>query len=347
MKRVLFLFIFSACIANVFAQDIILLNQEDTTVYRYDCGIQFTKRGSAGNTSLEITIKYTGYDGVVLLFNQKCTEKELKKRKINKNFPKIYFDEIYNGTNEINKFIAGLEKSVLLKPGSDPTRLPSVYDIRSEKDIDIKIPLYFGTIKKKKIYLTKNDELLFRVRIPAPLDNDYSQFLLDYEELNNDVMNAAPFCPNKAHKESQDIEKYKEKQEQLVKKIKEKQTRVFGQTNIDNYKDLLKKVENIKFEEKDCGRHKGVQISTKQAHSCNVCINNKTLDDISRKLMVISNKLYNRTIDKSKALKDAEELYKACTTSSCSIFNSLWKKGDKKIKKTIEDYYNDIKNSKE
>lgn len=337
MKRILLLFIFSACIANVFAQDIILLNQEDTIVPRSSCEIQFTKRGSAGNTSLEITIKNTRYDGAVLLFNQKCTEKELKKRKINKDFPKIYFDKIYNGTNEINNFIENLEKSVLLKPGSDPARLPSVDNIRlgKDKDIDIEIPLYFGTIKKKKIYLTKNDKLRFIVRIPEPKDTVYSNLLQAYEKLERNVKNAAPFCPNKAHKEPQKMKQYKNDKDSLITAINNNSTYVYGQ-NRDNYEKLLKDVQNIEIKEKDCGRHKVAATPAKPVHSCQYC--NMSLDDIYRKIEEILYGLRKGSINKTKAGEDADKYYKACM--SCPNLNKLWKKGGNVKKNIVEDYQN-------
>lgn len=339
MKRVLFLFIFSACIANVFAQDIILLNQEDTTVRRSSCEIQFRKRGAGGNTSLEIKIKNYNYDGVVLLFNQKCTEKELKKRKINKDFPKIYFEKKYNGTKEINDSV-DIEKSVLLKRGSALTPLPSV-DIRLGKDKDIEIPLYFGTIKKKKIYLTKNDKLRFIVRIPEPKDTVYSNLLQAYEKLERNVKNAAPLCPNKAHKEPQKMKQYKNDKDSLITAINNNSTYVYGQ-NRDNYEKLLKDVQNIEIKEEDCGRHKVAATPAKPVHSCQYC--NMSLDDIYNKIEDIFYGLRKGSINKTKAGEDADKYYKACM--SCPNLNKLWKKGGN-VKKNIDEDYQAIKTFKE
>ena len=162
-----------------------------------------------------------------------------------------------------------------------------------------------------------------------------------YEELNNNVKKASPFCNNPAHKESHILkEKYRTDKEQLIADINNKVVSVFGQAR-EKYNDLQDKVHKISFIEEDCGKHKVASTTTKIVHSCPYC--NKSLNDINSEMEAIYLKLNRGRIDRTKALEDAKKLYSACTT--CPNLNKLWRKGGN-VKQNVEETYKRIETFK-
>lgn len=345
MKRS-FIILFFLCVSlfRVYAQDAIeiLLDKDEVSKTIYGCNLTFTRGGTAGNSRVDIKIKNNSSD-VVILFNRNYNEKELKKelKKKNRTFPSITYDKFYRGTKGVNSnYVTGLNDIVRLEQGS-VANLPSQSISTIAK---IRLPLYLGKYKgKKKSKLIINDfkDIPFVIRIPEQIDNDYPELLRRYEELNNNVKKASPFCNNPAHTESRKLEeKYQKDKEQIIAEINNKLVSVYGPTNINNYNNLYNKVQGIVFEERDCGRHKVASTTTKSVHHCAYC--DKSLDYINNEIDGLYNKLRTGKISQSKAEDEAEKIISACNTRDCPL-NAKWKKGGN-IRKRIEGTYQDIKN---
>lgn len=350
MKRS-FIILFFLCVSffRVNAQNAIpitLDKDEEVPVDIYGCNLTFKKGGAAGNIRVDINLKYDGDESgnnVVLLFNKKYeSEKELKKdlKMKNKTFPKITFDKKKLKNIVVNKIdIGGLNDLKILEINDDANLFKSDLDTTAI----ITLPVYFGKYKgksKTKLIITDYQNMNFKIKIPEPKDTVYPNLLQAYEKLEKNVKNAAPLCPNKAHKEPQKMKQYKNDKDSLITAINKNSTYVYGQ-NRDNYEKLLKKVQNIEIKEEDCGRHKVAATPAKPVHSHNQYCNNKTLADIWLKLNGILVDLRKGRKTKSEAINEANGYYDACT--SCPNLNKLWKKGGND-KKVIEDSYTRIKN---
>ena len=345
MKRVLLLFILSACIANVFAVDRtinISLEQNDSTIPFINCKFTITKRGTAGSSRLELTIKNTKNSNVIFLFDQSYSQKQLKNlNKTFHDFPQIvYSRKEYKGPKDSCNYVEGLNGIKKLDNGCSATISIS---INPEGVGRIELPLYeasYNNKKKKKATINDCHVLTLNITVPKEEeDKEYEGFVQRYNNLIEEIKKSSPFCINSKHTDSRQL--MNDYQNELKKLANEISPKLMSHSRVEDYQNLSNAINNFKFDTYDCGRHNVATTSTKSVHSCPYC--NMSLEDINNAIEEIYLKLIRGKIDKAKALEDARKFYNAC--NKCDKLIPLWKKGGN-VRTKIEKNFDSIKRFK-
>lgn len=343
MKRVLFLFIFSACIANVFAQDRVVdieLDQNDSPIKHMGCELTIKKwgAGSASSSGLDLTIKNTQNPDVIFLFDKSYSQKQLKNlKKTLDNFPKIVYK-----TKEDCRYVKELQSKGIQKLDNGYSATIPI-SLNTQGIVRIELPLYIASYKnKKKKEVTINDLSVLTLNITVPKeeeDKDYTNFELRYNDLMTKIKKSSPFCINSKHTDSRQL--MNDYQNELKKLANEISPKLVGHSRVEDYQNLSNAINNFKFDTYDCGRHNVATTSTKSVHSCPYC--NMSLEDIDKAIEGIYLQLIRGKIDKAKALEDARKFYNAC--NKCDKLIPLWKKGGN-VRTIIEKNFDSIKRFK-
>lgn len=320
----------------------IVANEDPKKVTLESCELQISATQKTDDKSVDVFIDIHNKDNYMFLFGKEYNEKELKKQTA------IRFNKHYNSSNrKINKCSGIQNEDVLL---IEPQRTQVLqYKGQANDVINCKLPFYIAIHKKKKFFSSEKflisqyveDYLNIHVKgqEPEPENDVFDELQQDYEELV-DELRSQTFCPNRKHKpslsEQEEVFQTRiNKLENEISIIKEKNNWTNSSTKFKKYKELLNKLKEIHFQERDCGGH---NLITQPSHSCNY--DSWTPKLVLEKLETLYKKLDNGNVRKESAMEQAKAIQRKYS-GGCPILKSKMDK-DNAIKNKVDIYFDRI-----
>lgn len=304
-----------------------------------------------GNVDLVVEIENNSSEYMFLLFNKYYGQNEIRRHR-----PRIVFSKFFPG-NSIEK-VEG--------PDLTEIKIFPFYDHRFSQNNDNvyrfpKTSVKEGSSKAYTIplYLAKRKNTLFGYRIELwgiidlnfnitieQTDKDYDRIKAScdsIDDLLDRLGEEKPFCTHRSHQPTynKQIEPHVERIGSLQSFINQKLNNpkvAIGKAKRELYEKLQDELErNLEYltkeYEHDCGRH--------NVHNCIHC--KLSLEQIYRKMNSIYIELTNAEAQefnaKKKALlKEADEMYRCCTSPTCAKHASQWRKGGQIKQKIVERY---------
>ena len=302
-----------------------------------------------GNSGITLSIEIINMQPshYIFLFGHAYTEKDLKKHN-------IFFDKSYGSTSrslELCEDLTGNDIMVI-----EPSRSRTLtYDNINEPMKSCKINLYAAKYKDKGFLSTEKYNIVefFPVTLNVKFKTDevaedkYEDIQQMCEDLIEEI-GEVTICPGKSHPVSKDEQKklYKDRIEELkdsISNIKNVHNWREKDADYQKYKELLRKLDDVKFREQYCEqcRRRPPVIINQPRHSCNYC--SETPDGIYSQMESLYRSLDNKKQKNSKdsAVKKAKAMHQAWS-GGCPNLTKQMKNSSKR--KRIEDYYDAIKN---
>lgn len=296
-----------------------------------------------GRTPVQIELRNTSYEYDFLLFDSDWSKKDLRKNH-------IVLDKYFGGENS-----KGVDKIELINRGSINTiekyrgsySFPEIR-VKEGETYVCKIPIHlakenpglFCPDRKKLvdiIYNTINVTVDTRDEVYEKFKSECDSLLVAF----NEAREREAFCTNSHHQPT-----FHEQTEEYTKAKAELKDRINNRLNDKGwlkeskkykpYKALLDSLDEmddaLEQYNHDCGQHKRFQ------GNCNYC--KLSLEEIYKRMNRLYLDLRNEKRQKPEVLKEAKALYNCCTNHKKQ--DRQWKNSE--YKKSIEDYYESIKN---
>ena len=287
-----------------------------------------------GDVSIEL--ENLSESKVLILFDHSYTEKQAKKMT-----PKLQFDKTFGGTKGkriIDPYSYQLNRVMQFRP-SDKYTLPAV-SVEGERSTVVTLPIYIAKWKgSKKLILLEKQVIELDIEAQFKPSAEFVDMSKRCDDLLQEI-ERSPICTNRSHRPSADKQR-----EELQTKIDELKSAIdgivskHGWGSSDNgyrrYNELKEKFANVRFAERDCGRHGKV----KTGHQCSYC--GLSLQQIYHKLDDLYKKIYSssdRKGTKASVMSQVDALYNCCTAANCSKHAAQWKQGGDYKSKIVERY---------
>jgi len=301
-----------------------------------------------GNTPVRIELQNTSDVYDFLICDHAWDKKELRKSS-------IIIDKGYTGESTQSVKNIGLKGSIIIPSNSDEKHIfPNVYVGEGQEEV-IRIPIHLvkpkpglsGLFCKKRKKLC--DVIHYTLRITVNTrDRVYENLQMEYDSLFNAfhaALDREEFCANPKHGislEDQAVDYFNERQE-LENKVGayyEKcspKSKKFGRYEAlyDSVHEMRQKMEKDLEEYKhDCGGHKSTASTSSSCRYCTL-----SLEEISKRMQNLYFDLYNEKKERAEVQREARSLYNCCINHKKQ--DRQWNNSE--YKKTIVDYYNNIK----